>query len=130
LKKHCSYSDHCTNCLPFSWFFSLKKWLLKKKLAKTDTGLGATEGALLSLFGLFVAFAFGMTTDRFRTRRDLVRKLREAGVPVIWPIEGYAVCSDAAALYPHIPLHEYPGFRLWFEKLICRAQFVGWNQSR
>jgi hypothetical protein len=52
--------------------FAIKRWLLKKELAKTDAGLGALEGALLSLFGLFMAFSFGMAADRFNARRDAV----------------------------------------------------------
>ncbi len=35
--------------------------------------------------------------------------LHKLGVPVILPVGGHAVYIDAAKMYPHIPLDEYPG---------------------
>src|SRR5262245_47175179 len=44
----------------------------KGKTAKgEERSLGATEGALLALFGLLLAFSFSMSGNRFETRRNL-----------------------------------------------------------
>lgn len=50
----------------------------------------------------------------------LGRKLRELGVPVVWPIGGHAVYVDAALMYPQIPLQEYPG-----QALVCESYKLG-----
>lgn len=39
----------------------------------------------------------------------LGQHLHELGVPVILPVGGHAVYIDAAKMYSHIPLEEYPG---------------------
>lgn len=50
----------------------------------------------------------------------LGKKLKEMGVPVVWPIGGHAVYVDAALLYPQIPLQEFPG-----QALVCEAYKLG-----
>lgn len=45
----------------------------------------------------------------------LGQHLHELGVPVILPVGGHAVYIDAAKMYPHIPLDEYPGQALVVE---------------
>jgi len=57
---------------------------------------------------------------RIRSTAFLGEKLREMGVPLIWPIGGHAVYIDAKALYPHIPVHQYPG-----QALVCDLYVKG-----
>ncbi len=42
------------------------------------------------------------------------------GVPVMWPIGGHAVYIDAKALYPNIPVNQYPG-----QTLVCELYRLG-----
>jgi tryptophanase len=51
---------------------------------------------------------------RIKSTGYLGEKLREMGVPLIWPIGGHAVYIDAKAFYPHIPVEEFPG-----QALVC-----------
>ncbi len=46
---------------------------------------------------------------RIRSTAYLGEALRDAGVPVVWPIGGHAVYLDAKALLPHIDPLAYPG---------------------
>lgn len=57
---------------------------------------------------------------RIRSTTFLGEKLKEMGVPLMWPIGGHAVYIDAKALYPHIPPHEYPG-----QALVCELYRLG-----
>ncbi len=51
---------------------------------------------------------------RIKSTEYLGVRIRELGVPLIWPTGGHAVYIDAKALYPHIPVDEYPG-----QALVC-----------
>jgi len=51
---------------------------------------------------------------RIRSTAYLGEKLREKGIPVVWPIGGHAVYIDAHQLYPRIPIDQYPG-----QALVC-----------
>lgn len=57
---------------------------------------------------------------RIKSTGYLGRKLKEMGVPLIWPIGGHAVYIDAAAFYPQIPAHEFPG-----QALACQLYLTG-----
>ncbi len=51
---------------------------------------------------------------RIRSTTFLGDHLHSLGVPLMRPIGGHAVYVDAKALYPHIPVREYPG-----QALVC-----------
>ena len=51
---------------------------------------------------------------RIRSTAFLGDRLHALGVPLMRPIGGHAVYVDAKRLYPHIPVHEYPG-----QALVC-----------
>ena len=50
----------------------------------------------------------------------LADHLQKMGIPLIMPSVGHAVYIDAAKLYPHIPLQEYPG-----QALVCELYLKG-----
>ncbi|MEX2323549.1 MAG: tryptophanase [Acidimicrobiia bacterium] len=52
---------------------------------------------------------------RIRSTEYLAEKVRDAGIPVVWPPGGHAVYLDARALLPHIPQTEYPAQSLAVE---------------
>ncbi len=70
--------------------------------------------------GLKEVFDAAYLEYRIKSVGYLGRKLKQAGVPVVWPIGGHAVYIDAAAMYPHIPVNEYPG-----QALVCEAYLQG-----
>lgn len=57
---------------------------------------------------------------RIKSTEYLGEKIREKGVPVMYPIGGHAVYINSAKLYNHIPLHEYPG-----QALVCELYRIG-----
>jgi tryptophanase len=57
---------------------------------------------------------------RIRSTQYLGEKLLALGVPLMQPIGGHAVYIDAKALFPHIPVHEYPG-----QALVCALYLLG-----
>jgi tryptophanase len=61
---------------------------------------------------------------RVRSTTYLGDKLHALGVPLMRPIGGHAVYVDAKRLYPHIPLHEYPG-----QALVCALYLLGGIRS-
>jgi tryptophanase len=66
--------------------------------------------------GLQEVFDSDYLEYRIRSTEYLGKKLRAMGVPVVWPIGGHAVYIDAHALFPQIPLNEFPG-QVLVEKL-------------
>ena len=61
---------------------------------------------------------------RIKSTSYLGEKLHKLGVPVVMPIGGHAVYVDAKKLYPHIPIHQYPG-----QALACELYLKGGIRS-
>ncbi len=57
---------------------------------------------------------------RIVSTRYLGENIRQKGVSIIYPVGGHAVYIDAKALYPHIPVHQYPG-----QVLVCELYRIG-----
>lgn len=57
---------------------------------------------------------------RIRSTAYLGERLKEKGVPVVWPIGGHAVYIDAKKLYNNIPVEEFPG-----QALVCDLYLKG-----
>ncbi len=57
---------------------------------------------------------------RIRSTEYLGEKLHKMGVPIMLPVGGHAVYINSRALYPHIPLDEYPG-----QALVCELYLKG-----
>ena len=51
-------------------------------------------------------------------------KIREKGVPLLYPIGGHAVYLDAKEFYKHIPVEQYPG-----QALVCELYLPGGIRS-
>ena len=69
-------------------------------------------------------FAPGYLTYRIKSTTYLGEKISKKGVPILLPVGGHAVYIDAKALYPHIPVHEYPG-----QALVCELYKKGGIRS-
>lgn len=62
--------------------------------------------------GLYEALEEDYLRYRIRSIAYLGDRLTAAGVPMITPPGGHALYLDAAAMLPHIPWNEYPGWAL------------------
>lgn len=85
----------------------------------TYGGLSGRDMEALAI-GLTEVFDEDYLHYRIRSTAYLGEKLREKGVPVVWPIGGHAVYIDAKKLYNHIPVNEYPG-----QALVCDLYVKG-----
>ena len=74
----------------------------------TYGGLSGRDMEALSI-GLVEVFQPDYLHYRIVSTTYLGEHLNKLGVPVILPVGGHAVYIDAAKMYPHIPLDEYPG---------------------
>ncbi len=74
----------------------------------TYGGLSGRDMEALAV-GLVEVFHPDYLHYRIVSTTYLGEHLHQLGVPVILPIGGHAVYIDAAKMYPHIPLVEYPG---------------------
>ena len=86
---------------------------------ETYGGLSGRDMEAIAI-GLREVFEADYLHYRIRSTTFLGERLREMGVPLIWPIGGHAVYIDAKELYAHIPVHEYPG-----QALVCDLYLTG-----
>lgn len=105
--KDRAIAEACTNLLIISEGFA------------TYGGLSGRDMEALAV-GLREVFDADYLHYRIRSTAYLGEKLREMGVPIMWPVGGHAVYVDAKAFYPNIPLDEYPG-----QKLVCELYLKG-----
>lgn len=61
---------------------------------------------------------------RIKSTAYLGEHLRNNNIPIMYPTGGHAVYVDAAKLYPHIPVHQYPG-----QALACALYTIGGVRS-
>ncbi|MFA5575146.1 MAG: tryptophanase [Brumimicrobium sp.] len=85
----------------------------------TYGGLSGRDMEALAI-GLQEVFDKDYLHYRIRSTAYLGEHLRKKGIPVVWPIGGHAVYVDAKALYPNIPVHEFPG-----QILVCDLYIKG-----
>ncbi|MGZ5302722.1 MAG: tryptophanase, partial [Bacteroidia bacterium] len=85
----------------------------------TYGGLSGRDMEAIAI-GLEEVFEEDYLIYRIRSTAYLGEKLREIGVPLMWPIGGHAVYLDARAFYPNIPVDQYPG-----QALVCDMYLKG-----
>lgn len=85
----------------------------------TYGGLSGRDMEAIAI-GLQEVFEPAYLEYRIKSTQYLGEKLKELGVPLIWPIGGHAVYLDAKDFYPNIPVHEYPG-----QALVCELYLKG-----
>lgn len=85
----------------------------------TYGGLSGRDMEALAI-GLEEVFDPGYLNYRIQSTAYLGKHLEAMGVPLISPVGGHAVYVDARAMYPGIPVEEYPG-----QALVCEAYRVG-----
>ncbi len=74
--------------------------------------------------GLSEVFEPDYLKYRIISTQYLGEKIRNKGVPIIYPVGGHAVYVDAKKLYEHIPVDQYPG-----QALVCELYRIGGIRS-
>lgn len=109
--KDKSIADACTNMLIITEGFA------------TYGGLSGRDMEAIAV-GLQEVFEADYLRYRIVSTTYLGSKLHDMGIPMMWPIGGHAVYIDAKALYPHIPVDQYPG-----QSLVCNLYLYGGIRS-
>jgi tyrosine phenol-lyase len=109
--KNYDLSLKCTNQLILSEGFS------------TYGGLAGRDMQAMAI-GLREVFEPDYLEYRIKSTAYLGERLKNMGIPVLWPIGGHAVYVDAGQLFSHIPPHEFPG-----QALVCELYTKGGIRS-
>ena len=100
-------TEKCTNLLIISEGFA------------TYGGLTGRDMEAIAV-GLQEVFDEDYLHYRIKSTEYLGRHLRDKGIPLVQPFGGHAIYIDAKALYPHIPVNEFPG-----QALVCNLYIQG-----
>jgi len=86
------------------------------------TTYGGLAGRDMEAIAVGLAEVFSPDYLRYRIRsiEYLGENIQRFGVPIMLPVGGHAVYVDAHALYPHIPVDQYPG-----QSLVCELYLTG-----
>lgn len=89
----------------------------------TYGGLSGRDMEAIAI-GLEEVFDPNYLDYRIKSTAYLGDRLHRMGVPVMRPSGGHAIYVDAKKLYPHIPVHQYPG-----QALVCELYRLGGIRS-